>query len=665
MSGASSEENIREANDVMAKHSNLSSKENEQQSAQIAGRLDYTHPVLLCMRIILTFGIYICLRKKQFGGIQVTSRRVLYISGTKAAAGEIVEFQQVSYFIRHFAFEEHWYFQPTYDCLEKCMCLPLINWCLCNPLLPRTGIRLKFTRYPMGALGVGNSATGGAFGPCDPCVAMCMVALGPCISCFMSCCGCAEDGNGGYVLDTIHLEMNTNYKTGLMQVNNVIAAIMFYHPAKNTNFGKEWDPRDPYKHKRLLAIPVRGERDYNEWDEKHKVPVEKLEGNDVGTWGLVVGEKILDGYAPRLKFCNFIIWVMSILTCGIYYCVARCQYDHCADIERQYFLLTDRRLIKYVLNTKGAKTVPDLEENEGSKSEFRVTVNSYMLTAFHTFRWSEVRHPCACLGCAICCCKKRDYLINAHTSFGVIVIDDSGRDALEDFLKSMLNQRMEGSLRGVGQHMTVGKDQHKITPDKEEDVVLLKAPDGAPHLAENPLAVLEGQTWQGCCTAIRICCVRIGTCCCFPRDLTAKLFITDMRIITSAVLKVPCTGRVMDTYTEYYALSRVKRARVARRFKCQFCGCMNCCPDDMFSVSTDDQFEQSLNGEEAYTVKEIYGVDGEELSDKGKNLTAMLSLMNTLDGWAVESALRTNTWAQMVPGEMMLASPDHFQIPPV
>lgn len=55
---------------------------------------------MLVLRVIATFGFYFCLRKKQFGGIQVTSRRVLYISGTKAAAGEIVEFQQVSYFVR-------------------------------------------------------------------------------------------------------------------------------------------------------------------------------------------------------------------------------------------------------------------------------------------------------------------------------------------------------------------------------------------------------------------------------------------------------------------------------------------------------------------------------------------------------------------------------------
>ena len=58
-----------------------------------------TNPLFLCVKIILTFGLYICLRRKVYGGIHVTSRRVMFISGVKAATGETVKFQQVSYFV--------------------------------------------------------------------------------------------------------------------------------------------------------------------------------------------------------------------------------------------------------------------------------------------------------------------------------------------------------------------------------------------------------------------------------------------------------------------------------------------------------------------------------------------------------------------------------------
>ena len=356
-------------------------------------------------------------------------------------------------------------------------------------------------------------------------------------------------------MDTIFLEMNTNYKSGLREVNNVIAAIMFYHPAKDTNFGTEWSPNGSASHPRLLSVPVTGERDYTEWDEKQRVPVERLEGNQVGTWGLVINEKILDGYSPKIKFCNCRIWIMSIATCGIYYCIARCQYDHCAEIERSYYLLTDRRLIRYVLHTVGAKNTPDLEENDKGKTQFTVSVESYILATFDVFRWSEARKWFACCG-ECCCCAKREYFITAHTQFGVIAISDEGKGSLEAFLKSLLNQRIEGALRGVGEYMTVGRDQQEITPTEEVDVVLMRGPEGLPHLAENPLARIKGDLWKGCLYAILALCTRIGTCCCFPRDISADLYFTDMRVITSAVVKVPITGRVMDTYTEYYTLNR-------------------------------------------------------------------------------------------------------------
>lgn len=181
------------------------------------------------------------------------------------------------------------------------------------------------------------------------------------------------------------------------------------------------------KHNRLLAVPAHGHRTYTDWDEQHKVPVEQLEEGETGTWGLVVGEKILDGYSPGLVFCTCKVLVLSILTCGIYYCIARCQFDHCAVIVRQYFLLTDRRLIKYTLTTIGAKSVPDLEENEGSKTQFEVMILSYMLTTFRTFRWIEDENPLTCFGCPRWCCCTRRYYITAHTSFGVVVIDDHGR----------------------------------------------------------------------------------------------------------------------------------------------------------------------------------------------------------------------------------------------
>lgn len=61
----------------------------------------------------------------------------------------------------------------------------------------------------------------------------------------------------------------------------------------------------------------------------------------------------------------------------------------------------------------------------------------------------------------------------------------------------------------------------------------------------------------------------------------------------------------------------ITRAVVARQnlFSC-CCGCVRCCLRDTFSLSTDSLFELSPDGEEAYVIKEIFGVDGEELHEK-------------------------------------------------
>ena len=98
---------------------------------------------------------------------------------------------------------------------------------------------------------------------------------------------------------------------------------------------------------------------------------------------------------------------------------------------------------------------------------------------------------------------------------------------------------------------------------------------------------------------------------------------------------------------------------MSRVFKCQCCGCLNCCPDDVFSISTDNNFERSVEGEETYTIKEVYGVDGQDHPEKAKNLSAMLAMMNTVEGWALETSLRSNVWATMIGEQMLLANPSY------
>ena len=475
-----------------------------------------------------------------------------------------------------------------------------------------------------------------------------------CNTCLQSFCG---SGEWGYKGGTVSVEMKVPYKEGLRRANNVVAAVLFYHPAKNSMFGKEWDPQVDYPdaHPRLLAVPATGDRNFNEWDSSRKVPIERLGSGDVGTWGIVVQEKILDGYAPVTKFCTGTVCFLSCVTLGIGYCWMRCQYDNCTPIVRNFYLLTDRRLIRYTLYTEGAKTVPKLEGDESGKSQFSTEVHSWIMSNITTFRYSEERSCLACCG-ECCCCAKRDYHVRIWTPFGIISLQDSGKDNLEAFLKSLMNQNFEHPLRGVTNVMPqLGRDRSALCPNEDQDVVFMPAPSGEPSThAEQPLAKIHGETWGGLFWLLHLVLCRIATCCCFPRSRVADLYVTDTRVITSAVTSVPCLGKVMDTFTEYYALRQVKRIRAAQRYKCQCCGCMNCCSTHVFSLSTDGEFERSLEGEETYVIDKIDGVEGSDLNDQMQLLAATFALMNTTEGWLEKTVLEVGDWNRYIPEGFLL-----------
>lgn len=624
-----------------------SAKEMETEEAHIAGRLDAFNGIQFLLLLLVTFCLYICFRKKKIGGFIVTSRRVISVAVIQDATGQQVQYEQANYFIRHFAYERHFYDQPTYTCCDYLTCQPCINCLMCTPLTPRVGIMFRFTSYPLE-----NVFQEGNIG--SLCFSLCINICRSCQdTCLQSCCG---DGFWGYEGATVYVEMKVDYKTGLRRVNNVVAAVLFYHPAKNTNFGRAWDPNEPYSHPRLLSVSTKEESDFNKWDEEQRVPIERLESkDDVGTWGIVVNESILDGYAPKIKFCTCFVICFSIATLGIGYCILRCQYDHCAPIERVYYVLTDRRLIRYTLHTKGAKTVPKLQGDEEGKTEFAMEISSWVMATIHTFRYSEERMCLACFGCECLCCAKRAYLVRLHTPFGMVVLQDEGRDSLEAFLKSLMNQHYEAPLRGVTNHMRLGQDQENLRPEEGDDVVYIPPPEGeSPSRGEQPLARIEGELFGGLLWLLSCIMTRMGTCCCFPRSFASNLYVTDMRVITSMTAKVPCTGKVMDTFTEYYALSRVRRVRAAERYKCSCCGCIHCCPSQVFAISTDNEFEFSMEGEEVYTIKEVFGVEGGDPNEQMQNITAAFALMNTHEGWLEKKVLDSGRWSEFVQQDFRL-----------
>lgn len=131
------------------------------------------------------------------------------------------------------------------------MCLPLLDKCTCTPLAPRFGLQLKFTRYFDGSVGTDSGYGGGlCFNLYFSCTKILDRVWEACFPCFRfslaeCCCCCCMDDVPNYAVDTISLEMTVNFQSGLRSVNNLIGAIIFYHPSKNTNFGEGWNPSDP------------------------------------------------------------------------------------------------------------------------------------------------------------------------------------------------------------------------------------------------------------------------------------------------------------------------------------------------------------------------------------------------------------------------------------
>lgn len=85
---------------------------------------------------------------------------------------------------------------------------------------------------------------------------------------------------------------------------------------------------------------------------------------------------LVDGLPGHIPMCQ--IYLLAFLTCGVYWCM----FMYCADITREFFVLTDRRLIRYVVQTRGFRTLPRLESREGGGStDFRMEVTSWMMTS--------------------------------------------------------------------------------------------------------------------------------------------------------------------------------------------------------------------------------------------------------------------------------------------
>lgn len=115
--------------------------------------------------------------------------------------------------------------------------------------------------------------------------------------------------------------MAVSFETGYKKMANVLAAILFYHPAKNVQVpanGEGWDPYSSEKHPRLAGVEIDDMVDFEEYTKNYQVPVQKpVEGKST-IIGLVNGEQLIDGYAGPLKFCNWYICLCCLGTLSVH-----------------------------------------------------------------------------------------------------------------------------------------------------------------------------------------------------------------------------------------------------------------------------------------------------------------------------------------------------------
>merc|ERR1719324_1370513 len=109
----------------------------------------------------------------------------------------------------------------------------------------------------------------------------------------------------------------------------------------------------------------------------------------------------MDGYAGKVTWCDCTVCLCSICTLGIFACISYCNYAKCARVRRNFYLLTDRRLIQYSILTTGASTQVRFQGmQDGERTEFELELRSWVLTSIHMYRSTQ---DWSCLACCGAC----------------------------------------------------------------------------------------------------------------------------------------------------------------------------------------------------------------------------------------------------------------------
>lgn len=336
---------------------------------------------------------------------------------------------------------------------------------------------------------------------------------------------------------------------------------------------------------------------------------------------------------------------------------------YCAPIRREFYVLTDRRLLRLVLFTEGFKNLPRLSADSDGKTRFQIEFTTWMMTAIGTFRMSADKHWCAQFGPECLCCSETEYSAAAYTALGGIYFYSSGKENLREFLNSFMNQHYDKpfpvndvQVPASKRYINAGAESiADVDQGDAEDHTKVLAPHPVNHAVtliqtEQPLAHIQGRIYSFC---DRVCAIPllIASCGFFPRYHSSHLFLTTQRLITSNTHSVPCWGKKnMTTHVEYYTLRQVKRVMLTKSYSCSCCVFFVCCPKTGISISTDGLFEASPSGEESYEVISVSGVrnaipadiqgnEAESLAHRAKEFVSLFSLLYVNESWMFEKKI--------------------------